>query len=119
MAQDVLVYGETLQTTSLVGNAGGAAGASVTTSGTINTSKLISKVLAGSAVTAVIMGSGATDGQFCLVEHVGAAASSITFATAGSAAASSHIATDFVFSGQKAALFVWESVTALWYPVAY
>lgn len=98
---------------------GGSAGASVTTSGTINTSKLVSKVTAGSAVTAVIMGSGTTDGQLVFVEHVGAAASSITFATAGSAAGSSHIATDYVFSGQKAAAFIWESNTALWYPVAY
>lgn len=98
---------------------GGAAGASVTTSGTINTSKMISKVTAGSAVTAVIMASGTTDGQVCYVEHVGAAGSSITFATAGSAAGSSHIATDFVFSGQKAAAFIWEVTSALWYPIAY
>ena len=119
MAQDTLVFGETVQTTNLVGNGGGAAGVSVTTSGTINTTQFISKVTAGSAVTAVIMGSGSKDGQIVLVEHVGAAGSSITFATAGSAAASSHIATDFVFSGQKAALFVWETVTALWYPVSY
>ncbi len=98
---------------------GGAAGASVTTSGTINTSKLVSKVLAGSAVTAVIMQSGTTDGQLVFVENVGAAGSSMTFATAGSAAGSSHIATDFVFSGQKAAAFVWELTSALWYPVAY
>jgi hypothetical protein len=103
----------------IAGINGGSAGASVTTSGTINTSKLVSKVTTGSAVTAVIMGSGTTDGQLVLVEHVGAAASSITFATAGSAAASSHIATDYVFSGQKAALFVWEATTALWMPVAY
>src|SRR6266498_3374911 len=95
---------------------GGSAGASVTTSGTITTSKMVSKVTTGSAVTAVIMGSGTTDGQLCFVEHVGAAASSITFATAGSAAASSHIATDFVFSGQKAAAFIWEATTALWFP---
>lgn len=119
MAQDVYVEAETILTTRLSGNAGGAAGASVTTSGTITTTNLISKVTAGSAVTAVIMGSGSYDGQLVLVEHVGAAASSVTFATAGSAAGSSHIATDFVFSGQKAALFVWESVTALWYPVSY
>ncbi len=119
MAQDVFVDAETILTTKLAGNAGGAAGASVTTSGTITTTNLISKITAGSAVTAVIMGSGSYDGQLCLVEHVGAAASSVVFATAGSAAASSHIATDYVFSGQKAAIFVWESVTALWYPVAY
>ncbi len=98
---------------------GGSAGASVTTSGTINTSKLISKVLAGSAVTAVILASGTTDGQLCFVENVGAAASSIAFATAGSAAGSSHAATDFAFSGQKAACFIWEATTALWYPVSY
>jgi hypothetical protein len=118
MAQESLLLAETVKTANLIGNLG-AASASITTSGTINTSNLVMKVTTGSAVTAVIMGSGVVDGQFCLVEHVGAAASSIAFATAGSAAASSHIATDFVFSGQKAALFVWESVTALWYPVSY
>jgi len=98
---------------------GGSAGASVTTSGTITTSKMISKVTTGSAVTAVIMASGTTDGQLCFVEHVGAAASSIAFATAGSAAGSSHVATDFAFSGQKAAAFIWEATTALWYPISY
>ena len=140
MAQDTLIVAETVNnavgsittltsptatittanlTNAIGGIQGGSAGASVTTSGTISTAKLVSKVTTGSAVTAVIMGSGTTDGQLCFVEHVGAAASSITFATAGSAAGSSHVATDFVFSGQKAAAFIWESTTALWMPVSY
>ncbi len=109
----------TANLTNLNGGTSGAAGASVTTSGTISTTKLINKITAGSAVTAVIMQSGTTDGQIVAVQHVGAAASSVTFATAGSAAGSSHIATDYVFSGQKAALFVWDITTALWYPIAY
>ncbi len=109
----------TANLTNLNGGTSGAAGASVTTSGTISTTKLINKITAGSAVTAVIMQSGTTDGQIVAVQHVGVAASSVTFATAGSAAGSSHIATDYVFSGQKAALFVWDITTALWYPIAY
>src|SRR6266436_325679 len=109
----------TANLTNLNGGTSGAAGASVTTSGTISTTKLINKITAGSAVTAVIMQSGTTDGQIVAVQHVGAAASSVTFATAGSAAGSSHIATDYVFSGQKAALFVWDITTALWYAIAF
>lgn len=109
----------TANLTNINGGTSGASGASVTTSGTISTTNLVNKITAGSAVTAVIMQSGITDGQLVMVEHVGAAASSVTFATAGSAAGSSHIATDFVFSGQKAALFIWEATTALWFPVSY
>ena len=106
-------------TNAIGGINGGAAGASVTTSGTINTSKLISKIVTGSAVTAVILGSGTTDGQLVIVENVSVAASSVAFAAAGSAAGSSHIATDFVYSGARAAIFVWEATTATWFPVSY
>ncbi len=101
------------------GITGGSAGASCTTNGTISTATRTSKVTTGSAVTGVIIGSGANDGQELTIVHVGAAASSITFATAGSAAASSHSATDFVISGQTCSKFVWESTTALWYPVVF
>ena len=101
------------------GVTGGSAGASILTSGTISSATRISKVTAGSAVTAVIVGSGVQDGQELTIVHVGAAASSIAFATAGSAAASSHAATDFVISGQTCSKFVWDSGTALWYPVVF
>jgi hypothetical protein len=101
------------------GITGGAAGASVTISGTINAATRVSKVLTGSAVTSVIVGSGTTDGQELTILHVGAAASSIAFVAAGSAAGSSHVATDFVISGQTCSKFVWEITTALWYPVVF
>lgn len=101
------------------GITGGAAGASCTTGGTVSTATRTSKVTTGSAVTGVIIGSGTQDGQELTIVHVGAAASSITFAAAGSAAASSHSATDFVISGQTCSKFVWEVTTALWYPVVF
>jgi hypothetical protein len=122
MAQETLLLAESLNCANLIGGVSpqsGVAGASVTTSGTITTSTRICKVTTGSAVTAVILGSGTSDGQTITILHTGAAASSIAFATAGSAAGSSHAATDFVFSGQKAASFVWETTTALWYPISY
>ncbi|SRR6266567_1693669 len=101
------------------GITGGGAGASCTTGGTISTATRVSKSVTGSAVTGVILGSGTQDGQELTVVNTAAAASSISFATAGSAAASSHCATDFVFSGARAAKFVWEATSALWYPVSY
>jgi hypothetical protein len=118
--QDVLVVAELVSAANLAGGVnGGSAGASCTTGGTINTATRTAKVTTGSAVTGVIIGSGSVDGQELTILHVGAAASSITFAAAGSAAASSHSATDFVISGQTCSKFVWESTTALWYPVVF
>ncbi len=120
MSQDSIVVAELVSTNNLAGGvSGGTAGASCTTGGTINTSTRTAKVTTGSAVTGVIIGSGNLDGQELTIVHVGAAASSITFSTAGSAAASSHAATDFVISGQTCSKFVWEATTALWYPVVF
>ncbi|SRR6266567_2203183 len=118
--QDVLVVAELVNANNLAGGVnGGSAGASCTTGGTINTATRTAKIVTGSAVTGVILGSGTIDGQEFTIINTAAAASSISFATAGSAAASSHIATDFVFSGARAAKFVWEATSALWYPVSY
>jgi hypothetical protein len=120
MSQDVLLTAETISCANLIGGViGGTAGASVTTSGTITSTARTTKVLTGSAVTSVIVGSGTTDGQELTILHVGAAASSIAFVAAGSAAGSSHVATDFVISGQTASKFVWEATTALWYPIVF
>jgi hypothetical protein len=120
MAQDTVITADLVVAANLAGGVtGGTAGASVTTSGTINTVTRTSKVTTGSAVTSVIVGSGNTDGQELTILHVGAAASSIAFVAAGSAAGSSHVATDFVISGQTCSKFVWESTTALWYPVVF
>jgi len=120
--QDTTIIADLVVCANLAGGVNpqaGAAGASILTSGTINSQTRLAKVTAGSAVTAVIIGSGILDGQELTILHVGAAASSIAFATAGSAAASSHAATDFVISGQTCSKFVWESTTALWYPVVF
>ena len=89
------------------------------TGGTITTNQHHARVTAASAVTGIIMASGTYDGQELTVLHTGAAASSITFATAGSNAASSHVATDYVISGLSCSKYVWEATTALWYPVTF
>lgn len=118
--EDVVVVAETVNCANIIGGvSGGASGASITTGGTITSTTRLAKITTGSAVTGVIVGSGTTDGQELTILHVGAAASSVTFATAGSNAASSHVATDFVISGQTCLKFVWEVTTALWYPVVF
>jgi hypothetical protein len=118
--QDTIITADLVNATNLAGGVtGGSAGASVTTSGTINAATRTTKVTTGSAVTSVIVGSGVVDGQELTILHVGAAASSIAFVAAGSAAGSSHVATDFVISGQTCSKFVWEVTTALWYPVVF
>ena len=101
------------------GVTGGTGGTAITTNGTVSTATRIAKLLPGSAVTGIILGSGVADGQELTILNVAAAASSITFTTAGSAAASSHVSTAIVMSGQRAAKFVWDVGTALWYDVAY
>ena len=120
MAQDTMIYAETINTNMQIGGVnGGTGGTAITTGGTVNTATRIAKLNPGSAVTGIILGSGIQDGQELTVINVAAAASSITFTTAGSAAASSHISTVTVMSGQRAAKFVWDVGTALWYDVAY
>lgn len=76
-----------------------------------NTSSV--RVTAGAAVTGIILGAGTLGGQLLSVIHEGAAANTITFAASGT----SNVAdgTSDVITGPSARLYVWDSVTALWY----
>jgi hypothetical protein len=119
MAQEGLVYAELVNCNQLIGGIApqsGASGAALTISGTINTATRTSKVLPGSAVTSCVMGTGQFDGQELTVINVAqVAGSSVSFAAAGSA--SGHLSTVVVISGLTAARFIWDSVSAVWYPV--
>ena len=99
------------------GGASATTGVALTTAGTISVANRVSKVTPGSAVTAVIMAKGSLESQELTIINLGAAAgSSVTFATAGTTAGSSNLATDVVISGLTAAKFVWDPTTVLWYP---
>jgi hypothetical protein len=126
MGQDTTFTSETVTATTATitnavmttqyGGTSGSTGVALTTAGTIAVAR-VAKVNPGSAVTAVIMASGTQDGQeLTIINTAAAAGSSVTFATAGTAAASSHLATDFVISGLTAAKFTWDTGTTLWYP---
>lgn len=122
MAQDTTITAELVNANQLAGGVypkTGGTGATLAISGTIATAGgRITKVTPTSAVTACIAAAGITDGQELTIMNLGAAAgSSITFATAGSAAGSSNLATDFVISGLTCAKFVWETISATWFPV--
>lgn len=71
------------------------------------------RVTAAGAVTGIILTAGTTPGQFLMVIHEGAAANTLTMAAAGT----SNVAAGAtcVLSGLAAHLFVWDSITALWY----
>lgn len=89
----------------------------LSTSGTITTpaNTGVVRVTAAAAVTGIILGAGSKPGQRLTVIHEGAAANTITYAAAGT----SNVAdgTSDVITGPSARTFVWDSITALWYPV--
>lgn len=119
MSQDAIVVADILQPQNVVGGvSGGVSGVAITISGTINSTLRKSKVLPGSAVTSCVLQAGTTDGQDLTIVNVAqAAGSSVSFVAAGSAAASSHLASNVVISGLSAASFTWDANTAVWYPV--
>ena len=71
------------------------------------------RVTAGAAVTGIILSPGTQQGQLLAVIHEGAAANTVTFAASGT----SNVAdgTSDVITGPSARLFIWDSVTSLWY----
>lgn len=98
---------------------GMSATVTLTTGGTVTSATRLTRVTAGSAVTGIVVATGTAAGQELTIIHTGAAASSITFSTAGSAAGSSNVATDFVISGLTCSKYVWDVTSALWYPVVF
>lgn len=90
------------------------AAVTLTNGNTITTAGLgLSRVTNGGAVTGIIMQAGTVDGQVIVVEND--AAASVTMAAAGT----SNVAngTSAVIAALNCAVFVWNSTTALWYPV--
>ena len=117
MAQDVLVYAELLNSNQQAG--GVSATQQIGTAGTVNTTSRVARITATAAVSQVVVATGQYAGQELTILHTGAAASSITFCTAGSSAGGSNVATDFVISGLTCSKFVWDVTSALWYPVVF
>jgi hypothetical protein len=117
MGQETFLEVEYLAAGQIIGGVNGGAGTALASAGTINSSSRIAKINPAAAVTSCLIGSGLYDGQRLTVVNVAAAASSVAFAAVGSAAASSHVASGIVISGLGIAEFVWESTTALWYPL--
>lgn len=85
----------------------------LSTSGTITTSGVgIARVAPAGAVTGIILQAGTVAGQHCVVINEATAANSVTFA-----AASSNVSggSSVVIAGGGKQIFVWDSITALWY----
>src|SRR5579859_3832102 len=87
--------------------------------GTIATANVgVARVTPAAARSGVILAAGTQPGQLVLVVNESAAANSITFNTTPATANVSDSATAQPIYGLQARLFIWDSVTALWYPVA-
>jgi hypothetical protein len=84
--------------------------------GTINTAGLsVARVSPAAARTGVILQAGSAPGQEVTIINEAAAATSITFAAAGTSNVADGVSD--VLAGLNARTFVWDSVTALWYPM--
>jgi hypothetical protein len=82
------------------------------TSGTITTAGLVeSRVTTAGAVTGVILQPGTISGQICFA--VNTSANTITFAAAGTSNVANGVTS--VIAANSKIIFVWDSVTALWY----
>jgi hypothetical protein len=71
------------------------------------------RVTAGGAVTGIIIAPGTLGGQLLTVIHEGAAANTLTMAASGTSNVANGVSC--VITGPSARLFVWDSITALWY----
>lgn len=75
----------------------------------------VARVTAAAAVTGIILTPGLRPGQLICVVHEGAAANTITMAAAGTSNVADGVSD--VITGPSARLFMWDSITALWYKV--
>jgi len=81
--------------------------------GTISTGLAsVSRVAPAGAVTGIILQAGTSPGQCCIV--LNESAFSITFAAAGTSNVADGVSD--VIAAISARSFIWDSVTALWYP---
>lgn len=84
------------------------------TGNTINVNQLgVVRVTAAAAVTGIILQAGVKPGQQVIVIHEGAAANTITFAASGTSNVADGVSA--VITGPSQKMFVWDSVTSLWY----
>lgn len=98
----------------LILNSGTAAAIAIATSGTITTQAIgLARFAPAGAVTGLIMQAGFYHGQTIIVVNTSAAADTMTFAAAGT----SNVAdgTSAVITGPAQKMFVWDSVSSLWY----
>ena len=92
-----------------------AAADAIATGGTITTAGVsAARVAPTGAVTGVILAVGTTGGQMCQVVNQSAAGNTVTFAVAATSNVANGVTS--VIAGLNARSFVWNSVTALWYP---
>lgn len=82
---------------------------------TVGQNQSVVRVTAAGAVTGIILTAGTQAGQLLYVIHEGSAANTLTMAASGT----SNVAagTTCVLSGLAAHIFVWDSITSLWYQV--
>lgn len=82
--------------------------------GTINPGpNYTTRVAPAAAVAGVILAKGAYPGQECAIINESVAASTVTFAAAGTSNVADGVGS--VIAGLTAKAFVWDSVTQLWY----
>lgn len=79
----------------------------------------VARVTAAAAVTGIQLPVGTRPGQQLVVIHEGAAANTITFAAANANNTGGPAdGTSDVMTGPSCRLFVWDSITGLWYKAA-
>lgn len=87
--------------------------------GTIATSGVgVARVSPAAARTGIILAAGNYAGQLVMVVNEAAAANSLTFNTAPATSNVADSATAQPIFGLQSRLFVWDSGTSLWYPIA-
>lgn len=84
---------------------------------TIVISNGIISIPQNAAVTGVKMTAGATDGQLIIICNTGAAANTITFATAATSLVADSTGSNEVIAGLHAAMFMWDATAGLWYRI--
>lgn len=94
-----------------------AAAAAIVNGNTISTAGVgIARVAPAAAVTGIVLQAGTFSGQQVWVVNEAAAANSVTFGASGVSAVADG--TSDVIAGLTARLFVWDSITFLWYRAA-
>lgn len=87
--------------------------AAIATSGTITTGVGVARLNPGSAVTAVVMGTGVRNGQYCWVINEAAPSNSVQMASSGTSNVAAGV-NDIIWGGE-AKLYVWNNAKSLWY----